>query len=91
MQLATCHWSRGTHYDLDVTNLHVQVPDDVAERVERVAHDRGVSTDEVVVEALRIHVTHQSTLPPRFIGVGHSGRGDLSERVKEILSTDLQS
>ncbi|HSH62015.1 MAG TPA: hypothetical protein VK988_20680 [Acidimicrobiales bacterium] len=65
-----------------MTKLTIEVDDKVAERVAEVAAQRGVASEELASEV----VTEQ--FPPRrklgFIGLGHSGRGDLSGRVKEL-------
>lgn len=75
-----------------VTDLHVQIPDDVAERLASQASERGTSPEEVAAEVLRLHVPPVSNRRrPRFVGKGHSGRHDLSERVEEILSAELGS
>jgi hypothetical protein len=69
--------------------LTVQLPDEIAARVQAVAADRGVSADEVVVEAVRAQFPGHETLSA-FIGFGASGdrrpfdiheaRGTLAER-----------
>jgi hypothetical protein len=80
-----------TRYRVEVTELRVVVPDEIAERLASEAKDRGTSAEDVAAEVLRLHVP-SGTRPrrrPRFVGKGHSGRHDLSERVEEILSADL--
>lgn len=52
--------------------LTVQLPDEIAARVQAAAADRGVSADEVVVEAVRAQLPGHETLKA-FIGVGASG------------------
>lgn len=52
--------------------LTVQLPDEIAARVQAVAADRGVSADEVVVEAVRAQLPGHETLKA-FIGFGTSG------------------
>lgn len=65
-----------------MTKLTIEVPDDVAERVADAAAQRGVAPEELAGQV----VTEQ--FPPRrrlsFIGLGRSGRSDLSGRVKEL-------
>ncbi|MFZ2056788.1 MAG: hypothetical protein WAV54_05220 [Acidimicrobiales bacterium] len=73
-----------------MTELRVVVPDEIAERLAAEAADRGTSTEEVASEVLVLHVpAAQNRRLPRFVGMGHSGRHDLSERVEEILSAEL--
>lgn len=66
--------------------LHVQVPDDVAEKLLQTATARGTSTEEVAADALASYV--DARRPLSFAGTLHSGRGDLSERVEEILRSE---
>ena len=66
-----------------MTRLTIEVPDEVAQRVVGGCRgERGVAPEALVAEA----VTER--FPPRrqlgFIGLGHSGEGDLSGRVKEL-------
>lgn len=69
------------------------VPAEIAERLATEAAERGTSAEDVAAEVLRLHVPGAllSRRRPRFVGKGHSGRHDLSERVEEILSADLGS
>jgi hypothetical protein len=58
-----------------MTDLHVRIPDDVAARVATEAHNRGVTPDEVVAEALRVHVAATSDDSLGFIGIGRAKPG----------------
>ena len=81
---------RHRRYACEVTELRVVVPDEIAERLAAEAADRGTSTEQVASEVLVLHVpAAQNRRLPRFVGMGHSGRHDLSERVEEILSAEL--
>jgi hypothetical protein len=74
-----------------VPELRVVIPDEIAERLAAEAADRGTSTEEVASEVLVLHVPAASNQRrPRFVGKGHSGRHDLSERVEEVLSADAK-
>ena len=53
-------------------SLNVELPDDLATRVKAVAAERGVSADEVVVEAVRAQLPGHEALRA-FIGFGASG------------------
>lgn len=64
--------------------MRVELPDDVAARVAEVARARGISADQVATEVLRAHLPRQLKRPFTFIGLGRSGRRDLSERAREI-------
>jgi len=65
-----------------VTRITIELPDDVAARVAEAAAEAGVAPEELAGQVIA------SSFPsPRrlgFIGMGRSGRGDLSERVKEL-------
>jgi hypothetical protein len=78
-------------YACKVPELRVVIPDEIAERLAAEAADRGTSTEEVASEVLVLHVPAASNQRrPRFVGKGHSGRHDLSERVEEVLSADAK-
>jgi plasmid stability protein len=73
--------------------IRVEIPDEVAKRLAIEAAGRGTSTEDLAAEVLSRHVP-QAPPPyrvPRFVGKGHSGRHDLSERVEEILSSELDA
>ena len=78
-----------------MTELHLHIPDDVADRLAAAAAERGTSTEDVAADVLTQHApqVHSSrpTAGPRFafVGVANSGRSDLSERVEDLLAEDL--
>lgn len=72
-----------------VTELRVVVPDEVAARLAQEASERGTSAEDVVSELVVAHVPAPDRRRPSFIGALRSDRSDLSERVKEILRTEL--
>ncbi len=63
-------------------SLVVHLPDDLARRVEAVAAQRHLSPEQVAVEAIEAQLPARRRLG--FIGLGHSGRGDLSEHLDEL-------
>ncbi len=69
-----------------MTELHIEVTDEVAERLMQAAAARGTSTESVAADALASYVEGRRHLS--FAGTLHSGRDDLSERVEEILASD---
>jgi hypothetical protein len=66
-----------------VTELHVLIPDDVAERLAREAARRGTTPEELAAQRI-IDSPPASGGSLAWVGMGHSGRHDLSERAKEI-------
>lgn len=61
----------------------VYLPEDLKGRIERVADEQGISEAEVIRVALDEYTARQRPRPrPLF----DSGRGDLAERVDEILA-----
>ena len=84
----------GRGYPDQVTELRVNVPDDVAARLGAEAAQRGTSVEAVAADLLTRHVPAPATngagpRRPGFVGVAQSGRHDLSERVEEILAAEL--
>ena len=78
---------QGNWYAGVVTQLHVDLPPEVSERVPDEAARRGVAPDELVIE-----VVAQRFSPPRpldIVGLGASGRSDISEHVDEEIASIL--
>lgn len=75
-----------------MTELRVEVPDDVAARLAAQAAERGRSAEEIAAELLTEHTPAATTgRRPGFVGLGRSGRHDLSERTEEIIGAELDS
>jgi hypothetical protein len=56
------------------------------ERLKRIAHEEGRTTAELVREAVAEYAERRAPRrPPASLGIGHSGRGDVSERAEELL------
>jgi hypothetical protein len=68
----------------------VSLPDDVARIVEFEAQRRRISVSELVRQSVVSHLKlsdgRPRTIP--FIGIGSSGRDDISERIDEILAEE---
>jgi plasmid stability protein len=77
----------------DMSVIRVEIPEEVAERLASEAAERGTSSEDIAAEVLTRHIPEQATpyRVPRFVGKGHSGRHDLSERVEEILSAEFDA
>ena len=60
----------------------VVIPEELRERVRRVASERGVSMATVIRKALEAEVNHHRP-PLRIFGIAESARGDLSRRSAE--------
>jgi len=71
-----------------VTELRVEVPDEIAERLLQRAEREHTTPEALAGEALRSYLgpAPATTRRLRFVGIGHSGRSDISERAEEILS-----
>ena len=75
-----------------VSELRVEVPDELAERLAERANQECTSPEELASEGVRSYlglvVSSERRRPP-FIGLAHSGRSDISERAEEILRADV--
>jgi hypothetical protein len=66
--------------------LMIQAEPELIERARRRAQERGVSVAQVVRDAMEHELGDaEERIPPRLncIGIGRSGRGDLSRRASE--------
>lgn len=71
-------------------SVPLDLPDDAMARLRAEADRRGVSVDELVTEfaaALPLRV-RSGERRLSFIGIGHSGRGDLGRRHRDIRAED---
>ena len=67
-------------------SITLDLPPDAQARLAAEASRRGVSVDAIVTElAGQLPISAESALSPMsFVGIGHSGRGDLARRHREI-------
>lgn len=72
---------------LMMQRLMIQAEPELVERAKRRARERGVSVAQVVREAMEheLGAAEEEPMPPPLncIGIGRSGRGDLSRRASE--------
>ena len=65
-------------------SLVVHLPEELARRLEAAAAERGVSPEQVAVEAIEARLPARRRLS--FIGIGHSGGTEsVAERHREII------
>jgi hypothetical protein len=75
-----------------MVELTVIVSEETAEHLAERARAEHTTPEELASRALRSFLgpdPEPAVSLPRFIGLGHSGRGDISERAEEILRSDL--
>lgn len=70
-----------------MTQLHVDLPEAVSERVTEEARRRGVEPAELVPQAVATYLAPRRRLG--IIGLGASGRADISEHVDEEVAAIL--
>lgn len=61
----------------------IMIPDDLRERVKRIAAERGVSFSEFVRQAVE-EKANASRRKPKAVGIGHSGYTDTSKLAGEM-------
>lgn len=71
-----------------MSTLHIEVNDELMERLQDAAQTRAVSLEALVRAALEASLQLQPPVGKQysFIGIGHSGKRHLSTQVEEILS-----
>jgi hypothetical protein len=66
-----------------MTDLHLQISEELAERLNAEAAERQMAPEDVVTEMLDRGIRARRRL--RFVGVGHSGHHDNAERAEDLL------
>jgi hypothetical protein len=67
----------------------IQAEEELATALQQIAEQKATTVDAVAKEALRDYLRAQS-IPSRtysFIGIGHSGKGNLSKQAESILES----
>lgn len=67
----------------------MKLPDELDARLRHEAARRGLTVSALTREAIEQHLGGQSRRL-RAAGVGRSGRDDISERIEELLSAELE-
>jgi hypothetical protein len=67
--------------------IHIQ-ENELAQAIEQLAAQREKTVEEIAKDALQHYLSEQPSTPPAysFIGIGRSGKTNLSEQVDEILA-----
>lgn len=73
-----------------VQRTTVKLPDELDARLRHEADRRGTTVSELTREAIEAHLGG-SRVPRRLLaaGAGASGHHDISERIEEILTTEV--
>jgi len=66
-----------------MTELHVRIPEEVADRYTNEAAERHTAAEDLAAQVLVDHAPGKRRL--RFVGIGHSGQPDAAARSEEIL------
>jgi plasmid stability protein len=69
----------------------VKLPDDLDTQLRHEAHRQGVTIAEVTRTALEAHLNTGGRRRLRAAAAGRSGRSDISERIEEIISSEITS
>ncbi len=72
--------------------MTVNLPADLDARLRRAAAEHGRTRSEITLEALWVHLRRSEGSRRRLLaaGAGRSGRGDISERIEEILRQETR-
>ena len=69
-----------------VKKTTVYLPDDLKQRVERTAREQKRSEAEIIRAALDEYTSNQAARPRPTLPLFDSGRGNIAERVDELLA-----
>ena len=75
-------------YAGDMTDLHVRVPDEVAQRLATEAAQRGTSTEDVAAEVLTLHAPARTGDGLGFIALAHAKPGFSAKAAEELLEAE---
>lgn len=70
-----------------MTQTTVKLPDKLGARLRQEAERRGITISELTREAIEAHLGSPRRLAAA--GAGRSGRDDISERIEEILASEV--
>ena len=66
----------------------IVMPEGLYERIKRIAEEKGESMGFVIRESLEDTASRYQP-KPRSLGIGDSGRSDISERIDELYDPEL--
>ena len=71
-----------------MSTLVIHANEDLISELRQLAEKKLVTLEEIVLEALKKYLHEQSVQKKKysFIGIGHSRKGDISEKVDETLN-----
>jgi hypothetical protein len=72
----------------DQIKTTIVLPSGLHKRVKRLANERGESMGHVIRESLEIAYGEYQPRP-RSLGIGDSGRSDISQRIDELYDPEL--
>jgi hypothetical protein len=75
-------------YAVGMTDLHVHIPDEVAQRLATAAAQRGTSTEDVSAEVLTLHAPARTGDGLGFIALAHAKAGFSARAAEELLEAE---
>ena len=70
-------------------SLRVQVPEELARRLEAAARARHQTPEQVALEAIEVQLAPRRRLSFSAVGSSGPGGGDIARRHKEIIAANL--
>lgn len=66
----------------------IYLPQETEIALQEIANQKGKTLSEIIQEMVKEYCLTKKKLLPNCVGMGNSGRSDLSERVDELLWQD---
>ncbi|MGI0479264.1 hypothetical protein ACN4EE_00585 [Geminocystis sp. CENA526] len=66
----------------------IYLPTETQNKLEKICQEKGKTVAEVIQEIVINQLENQPKKLPKSMGMGASGRGDLSSKVDELLWTE---
>lgn len=71
-----------------MVTISIQTEEEVLKALKEIAKQKQSTVEEVTEEALHLYLQRHIAFPPpySFIGIGHSGKGNISTQVEASLT-----
>lgn len=66
----------------------IYLPEEIESNLQEIANQNGKSISEIIQEVINDYLTKRTQKLPKSVGMGASGRSDLSFKTEQLLWTE---